>query len=95
MLQQFLHWLGEWADRRRTLVAIQRLDRRLLADIGVPEDRLEEYADPRARARIIEIEREDSYSRTRVGASEGGFPKRPALSVCGARERNPVFVENV
>jgi uncharacterized protein YjiS (DUF1127 family) len=95
MLQQFSHWLREWADRRRTLVAIQRLDRRLLADIGVPEDRLEEYADPRARARIIETEREDGYSRARVGASEGGFAKRPAQSDCGARKRNPVFVETV
>ena len=94
MLQQLSHWLGEWADRRRTLAAFERLDRRLLADIGVPEDRLEEFANSRARARI-EIEREDGYSRTRVGVNGGGFAKRPALSVCGARERNAVLVENV
>ena len=62
MLQQILHWLDGVADRRRTLGALQRLDHRLLADIGVPEDRLEEFADPRARARAAAIEREDGYA---------------------------------
>ena len=94
MLQQLSHWLDR-ADRRRTLAAFARLDHRLLADIGVPEDRLEEFADPEARARIDDRARgrlfPDTCWRQRTVASQ----EAGGCQFAGARERNAVLVENV
>jgi uncharacterized protein YjiS (DUF1127 family) len=67
MLQQLSNWLGVRAERRRTLLALERLDHRLLADIGVPGDKIEEFADPRLRPRAMEEGREEGDWRMHGG----------------------------
>ena len=90
MLETLSHHWKEWMMRRRTADALHRLNRHLLADIGVPEDRIEEFADPRRRAAAIAATGGNDSQRP-----ERWVIQRPRRSTAGAREGNPVLVENV
>ena len=93
MLQEFSRHWTRWIMRRRTISALGRLDRHMLADIGVPEDRIEEFADLRVLAEVAAVaEGSRCYA---AGAGEKRRQIWPAVSGALAREGNPVLVENV
>jgi uncharacterized protein YjiS (DUF1127 family) len=93
MLQELSRHWTRWIMRRRTIASLNRLDRHMLADIGVPEDRIEEFAELRVLAEVAAAAEEPRCYA--AGAGEKLRQLWPAVSGAVAREGNPVFVENV
>jgi uncharacterized protein YjiS (DUF1127 family) len=93
MLHDLSRRWTRWIMRRRTIAALGRLDRHMLADIGVPEDRIEEFAEVRVLAEVAAAAEEPRCYP--AGAGERFRQIWPAVSGAQAREGNPVLVENV